>query len=257
MRVTAILVTYNSATTIESCLKSLQMALRDQNGETIILDNNSTDDTRTLLQRLSSTEKILYLPYNIGFATAVNKGFSIAKGQYILLVNPDLIIDWDCIKGMFNFLVMHSEAGAVGPKLVYPNGDYQPSCRRYPTVRAIISSQIRCTTKLMGTMPLSHYLMEDMTLTSPTEVEWIIGACMMIKRDAVKDVGSFDKHFFLYREDTDWCYRARNRGWKIYYLPHLKAVHHYRRESARRFNKAFFWHIKSILRFYRKHGMQL
>jgi hypothetical protein len=221
MILTIIVVTYNSARTIESCLTSLQIALANKKAETIIIDNNSTDNTKTLLKNLLHTEKILYLPHNVGFAAGVNKGISISKGQYILLVNPDLVIDWNCINGMLFFLREHDEVGAVGPRLVYPNGDRQPSCRRYPTFRAIMSSQIRFATSLIGNMVLNRYLMKDVSLTSPAEVEWIIGACMMIKRIAIEDVGLFDQRFFLYREDTDWCYRARNRKWKVYYLPHL------------------------------------
>jgi len=257
MKISSILVTYNSADTIEDCLKSLQMAFRDREGEIIIIDNNSSDATKTLLEKLSSRERIIYFPNNRGFAFAVNKGISIAKGEYILLVNPDLIIDWHCINEMLNFLKIHKWIAAVGPRLIYPNGDHQLSCRRYPTIRAVISSQIGFTTKLFGASPLDIYMMKDMIFNSPTEVEWIIGACIMIKRVAIEDIGMFDEKFFLYREDTDWCYRASNCGWKIFYLPHIKAVHDYKRESAKGYNKAFFLHIKSILHFYRKHGFKL
>ena len=99
--------------------------------------------------------------------------------------------------------------------------------------------------------------MNDTHFDGPVEVEWLIGACILIKREAWDDVGPFDESFFLYREDTDWCYRALKRGWKIYCQSNMHAIHHYKRESAKGLNRQFLWHILSLFKFYRKHGFLL
>ena len=91
----------------------------------------------------------------------------------------------------------------------------------------------------------------------PVEAEWVIGACILIKKEAWDDVGDFDSQFFLYREDTDWCYRAIKKGWKIIYHSDLVAIHHYKRESAKGINRQLAWHIISMIKFYKKHGIAI
>ena len=98
--------------------------------------------------------------------------------------------------------------------------------------------------------------MKDTLFEDRVEVEWLIGACIMIRREAIQDVGLFDERFFLYFEDTDWCYRAQQREWKVFYLPQIKAIHHYKRDSARGINRQLLWHLKSMLMFFYKHGFR-
>ena len=104
---------------------------------------------------------------------------------------------------------------------------------------------------------LTHYLMGETELSAPLEVDWLMGACILIKLEVIEDVGGLDDRFFLYREDTDWCLRARQKGWRIFYLPNLETVHKYERQSAKGMNRQFVWHIKSMILFYRKHGFRL
>lgn len=256
INISAIVVTYNSAVTIYDCIVSLKDSLDGQKAEIIIVDNDSKDNTCEIIRNVAVNAKVLYMPKNIGFAAGVNKGISCAQGHYLLIVNPDLIINSECVNGMLQFLKENSKAGVIAPKLVYPSGEIQPSCRRYPTLRALLLRRIGFMKHIFGTAPLASFLMEDKYFEAPTEVEWLIGACIMIKRRAIEDVGFFDEHFFLYYEDLDWCYRAQKHGWKIYYLPKLKSIHHYKRASARGLNRETFLHFRSMLHLFNKHGFR-
>lgn len=254
--ISAIIVTYNSASTIGNCLVSLQDALAGKNAEIIVVDNASKDISCEIVRNIFFSAKLLQMPKNIGFAAGVNKGISFARAQYFLFVNPDLVINRECVEGMTQFLNQNEKVGAIGPKLVYPTGEVQHSCRRYPTLRAILSHRLGFTQKFIGKGPLNSYLMKDTLFEDGVEVEWLMGACIMIRRVAIQDVGLFDERFFLYCEDADWCYRAQQREWKVFYLPQIKAIHHYKRDSARSINRQLLWHLKSMLILFYKHGFR-
>jgi GT2 family glycosyltransferase len=255
MRISSIIVTYNSDRTIQQSFNSLNESLTTKD-EIIIIDNNSKDKTISIIKNLSGHYKLIINKKNLGFAQGVNLGLSVSKGKYILLANPDLILNRDCVEGLIKFLKLNQNAAAVGPKLIYPNGVKQPSCRRYPKARAIFASQLPFKFKSIFKKSLDYYYMSDLSLAEPVIVEWIIGACMMIKRDAIETIGLFDKNFFLYREDTDWCYRANQHGWKIFYFPQCEAIHHYNRKSTKGFNRELIMHLKSMFKFYRKYGFR-
>ena len=255
--ISVVIVTYNSSYIIADCLTELIKAIPRQTSEVIVVDNASTDRTLEMVEGFKGhLKKIITSAENAGFAGGVNQGISESQGGYVLLMNPDLMINSHCVKGMMDFLSGHEKVGAVGVKLNYSNGTRQPSCRRYPILRGVLANRIRLLRKIFGESLLKHYLMEDANNQAPEEVEWIIGACMMFRRKALEEVGLFDEKFFLYFEDADWCYRARKRGWKTVYLPQFEAVHLYQRESRRGANKQLFWHIKSLARFYKKHGFR-
>jgi len=224
--------------------------------EIIVVDNASRDGTLEVLENFKDKIKIISLNNNVGFAGGINRGIFISKGEMVLIINPDLIINYECLNGMIDFLSGHEEVGAVAPKLLYLNGKKQPSCRRYPILRAILCNRITLIKRIMGDKVIDDFLMADADNSHPVEVEWVIGACILFSRKALQDVGVFDEEFFLYYEDADWCYRARTLGWKVAYLPMVRAVHLYHRESKKGVNKQLAWHIMSLLQFYRKHGFR-
>jgi GT2 family glycosyltransferase len=256
IRLSVIIVTYNSSYIITGCLNALMNSIPTNISEIILVDNASSDSTIDLLGGFKDLVKVISLPNNIGFAGGVNEGIAISRGDYILVINPDLIINRECLQGMLDFLAGHENVGAVAPKLLFFNGERQPSCRRYPILRAILLNRITFLKRIFGESILVKFLMQDVAYSGPAEVEWIIGACMMFRRDALKEVGFFDSEFFLYYEDADWCYRAGKLRWKVAYLPMLAATHLYQRESKQGINKQLGWHIMSLIRFYRKHGFR-
>jgi GT2 family glycosyltransferase len=256
IRISTIIVTYNSSCIIGDCLRATINAIPGDGSEIIVVDNASSDKTLEIVKDFKGLVKIIPSQENVGFAGGANRGISAGGGEYVLLINPDLMITSECVQGMVNFLEGHEKVGAVGVKLVYPDGRRQPSRRRYPLLRGILANRIGMMKNIFGAEILDHYLMEDANHTEPEEVEWIIGACMMFKRRALQEVGPFDDGFFLYFEDADWCYRARERGWKVFFLPQFEAVHLYKQESRQGANRQLLWHIKSLARLYKKHGFR-
>jgi hypothetical protein len=237
-------------------LQATLNALPAESSEIIVVDNASRDNTLEILKGFKDRLKIISSKENVGFGAGVNRGIAACGGEYVLLINPDLMITSKCVEGMMGFLEGHEKVGAVGVKLVYPDGRRQPSRRRYPLLRGVLANRIGMMKKMFGKEILDHYLMEDANNTEPEEVEWIIGACIMFRRRALQEVGRFDERFFLYFEDADWCYRARKTGWKVFYLPQFEAVHLYKQESRQGANRQLIWHIKSLARLYKKHGFR-
>ncbi len=255
--ISAVVVTYNSETKIEKTLLSLKEALAGFTSEIIVVDNASSDKSLELVEKTNVADRIVRSRINAGFAAGVNRGLSVARGSYMLLVNPDLLITEECVSGMLCFLRANASVGAVGPKLLYPNGEIQPSRRRYPTLRGLLSSKIPLVTKIIGPSHLKDYWMLDTKFDTPTDVDWIIAACIMITATCLHHVGEFDDEFFLYLEDTDWCIRAGKKKYRICYLPNVSAIHYYRKESSTISSKAFLYHLASSLRFVRKHGLAI
>ena len=256
IKISTIIVTYNSSYIIADCLNALMKAIPLESSEIIVVDNASSDNTLEIVKGLKDRINIISSKENVGFAGGVNRGISVSGGEYVLLINPDLMINSKSLEGMMDFLASHEKVGAAGVKLVYPDGRRQPSRRRYPVIRGVLANRIGMMKYIFGTEILDHYLMEDANNTEPEEVEWLIGACMMFRRKALQEVGLFDEKFFLYFEDADWCYRAQRAGWKVYYLPQFEAIHLYQRESRQGANKQLYWHIKSLARLYKKHGLR-
>lgn len=251
-----IIVTYNSSYVITDSLNALMSSIQTNISEIIIVDNASSDCTLDLLSEFKDLVKVISLSSNIGFGGGVNEGIAISRGEYILVINPDLIINRECLQGMLDFIAGHEKVGVVGPKLLCLNGERQSSCRRYPILRAILLNRITFLKSFLGESILVNYLMQDVAYSAPAEVEWIVGACMLFRRDAIKEVGVFDNEFFLYFEDADWCYRAGKLRWKVVYMPMLAATHLYQRKSTQGINKQLGWHIMSLIRFYIKHGFR-
>lgn len=255
IKLSVIIVTYNSSYIIAKCLNELITAIPVGMSEIIVVDNASGDKTLEILASYKDKIELISLDVNIGFAGGVNVGISGSKGAYVLIINPDVIVNSECIEGLASFLSRNENVAIVGPKLTYQDGRTQPSRRRYPNLRAIMTHRIVFLKRIFGKKILSNFLMEDISDRDPAEVEWLIGGCMMLRRGALDDIGLFDSKFFLYYEDTDWCYRAAQKGWKVFYLPQLMAIHLYQRES-KGINRQLIWHIMSLLRLYYKYGFR-
>jgi len=148
----------------------------------------------------------------------------------------------------------HSDAGACGPRLVYPDGQLQLSCRRFPTRWALALRIFRLDGLIRS--PVQAYLMADWDHARICEVDWVIGGCMMLRREAVETIGFLDEDFFMYYEDTDLCYRLKEDGWKVYYNPEVSVVHHHQRMSARLLpNRLSYIHARSLWRLFQKHRL--
>ena len=221
--------------------------------EVIMVDNASSDDSVAMIEEEFPQVRLIANSENEGFTVGNNQGIGVSRGRYVLLLNPDTEVVGDALTTMVEYLEDHPEVGALGPQLLNPDGSIQSSRRRFPTlVTAFLESTI-----LQQRFPHSriarHYYMADRPDDKVQEVDWVTGACVLTRREAIEEVGPLDEGFFMYSEELDWCRRAKERGWKVIYLPTARVIHHGGQSSEQ---VKSFQHIqfqRSKIRYFRKH----
>lgn len=193
--------------------------MKDLEGNTdksqlIVVDSQAKNGVRLFLRK--EFKNVLYIPFtkNVGYAKLVNAGIKASTQEYILIINADIGISPAHIEKMRSFLEEQKDAGAVGVT----------ECFRYPYISAIFARRTMWGDTPWGKQTLASFEMRDYTRQKPQSVDWVRGDCWMIKRSVVEKVGLLDERFFMYLEDTDWCRRANNLGYKVYFLPGIAAV---------------------------------
>ena len=229
-----IIVNYNVKEFLQNLISSIYKAGQKIKYEIIIVDNASDDGSIEFLHEKFPDIKLIVNKKNLGFSKANNIGLSIAKGKYILLLNPDTIVQEDTFERMIGFFEQTPDAGMAGCKILNPDGTLQLACRRsFPGpwtsfCKVTGLSNLFPNNKLFARYNLT-YLDENQTY----EVDAISGSFMMIKRETYEKVGNLDEQFFMYGEDLDWCYRVQREGYKVYYV-HDTQIIHYKGESTKR-----------------------
>jgi hypothetical protein len=244
--VSVVVVTFNSAEWIERCLDSIR------GHETIVVDNGSTDDT---LERVRRFEDVRVLEQeNVGMGGGNNAGMRLASGRYFLLLNSDAWVVGDAIEQLARFADQHPEAAVVGPRLLNPDGSPQPSARAFPTLWRLSTEYLFLRKLAPGSRVLNGFYEGGFDHDEVREVDWLFGACLLVRRDAADEVGLFDEDFFMFSEETDWCYRFRQAGWSVYFFPGAEVVHV---GGASHGGSLFAENVRGHLRFLAKHrGMR-
>ncbi len=253
MDLSLVIVTHNSSSQIENCLESIDAHPPSCEYETIVIDNASADGTPETVRRRFPHVRLVTNSDNRGYSRGVNQGMSLATGGAILVLNPDIILQRGSVDALLEFMRDHPRAGIMGAKLLYPDGRLQHSCRTFYSIKVLLLRRTFLGKLFPNAKTLRDHLMLDYDHETPREVDWIIGACMLVRREALEQVGKMDERFFLYLEDTDWCYRMKHRGWSVHYVPSSVMIHAYERSSARSIlRKPFVIHMLSLLRYYEK-----
>jgi GT2 family glycosyltransferase len=190
---------------------------------------------------------------NLGFARGYNRAADAAEGRHILMLNPDTVVQPGALGTLAGFLDSQPDAGAAGPRLLNSDGTIQYSCRRLPTPMAAILRNTLIGRLLPGDRFTRDYLMADWDHEAVRQVDWISGAAICIRRETWTEVGGFDAGYFMYAEDIDWCLRAQQAGWHIYYVPSSVIVHRIGRSSDQRPVPMVLEFHRSMARFYGKH----
>lgn len=224
---TAIVVTYNSAAWIRACLASLA-GIR-----TIVVDNASHDESVSIARAEFPGVQVIQRASNGGFAVAVNEGCRAAPDDDVLLVNPDLVVPQGCIDLLRVYLEAHPAVGIVAPHLVYPDGSPQASIRTFPSPLTMLARRSPLGRTRIGTRVLRKHLRVDDPPAVAGPVHWALGAAMLVRREAIRDVGGLDERIFLYGEDVDWCVRMWQAGWEVHAEPAAVMEHVYERQSKR------------------------
>jgi N-acetylglucosaminyl-diphospho-decaprenol L-rhamnosyltransferase len=216
----AIVVTYNAAPWIERSLESL----RGTGAETIVVDNGSTDGTLELVREQFPDARVVEQE-NRGFGAGNNAGMRAASGRYFLLLNPDAWLAEGALAKLVAFADEHPEAAVVGPRLLNPDGSLQRSVRGYPTPWRLATEYFFLRKLAPRTEALNALFGAGFDHKSLREADYLFGACLLVRRDAVDSVGGFDEDFFLMSEEVDWLYRFRQAGWKVFFYPDAEAYH--------------------------------
>lgn len=191
---------------------------------------------------------------NLGFSRAANKGIRESTGRYVLLLNPDTRILPGSLEELVGFMDRHPETGIGGAKLLYPDGSLQLSCRRFPRYSFLLFGRESLLSRLFPKNRFSReYMLMDLDYDEVQEVDLVAGAAMMVRRSLLEEIGYLDEDFFLFAEDTDLCFRAKNSGWKVYFIPQARIVHYLGASVSKEKGKAMLEHHKSLYHFLCKH----
>lgn len=249
-----IIVSWNVRRDLEVCLQSLR-GNQDVAYELIVVDNASHDDTREMLQGYPEVRLIANAD-NRGFAAANNQGLAVAAGEFILLLNPDTIVPPGALRMLLDFAATKPRAGVIGPRLLNSDGSLQPSCRRFPTVRAALYRHTFLERLFPNASATRDYLMADWDHETPRDVDWLSGACMMIRREAYEQIGTLDEGFYWGSEDVDYCFRAHRAGWDVWYTPQPAVTHAIGRSTTQVIIPTIIRTHRSMQRLYLKHLAQ-
>jgi len=255
VNLSVVIVNFNSTPLLVECLDSIRTNLHGIDAEVIVVDNGPVPVARHTLVPICPGVRLISNPRNMGFSKAVNQGASQAEGRYILVMNPDVrLTGGDNVEGMISFMDTHPDVGLLLPKLVNPDGSLQYSCRRFYDVETLLLRRTPLGRLFPNHPVLRRHLMLDWDHRQFREVDWGLGASMLVRKELLDKGQMFDPRFFLYFEDVDLCVRLWARGYKVVYYPHAVMVHEHRRESAKGlFGRARMEHFRSLVKFMLKH----
>jgi N-acetylglucosaminyl-diphospho-decaprenol L-rhamnosyltransferase len=244
--VSIVVVTYNALPWIERCLESVR------GHETIVVDHGSTDGTLELV-RERFPEATLVEQENKGLGGGSNAGMRLATGDYYLLLNSDAWALGDAVDRLAAFADEHSRAAVVGPKLLNPDGSLQRSVRGFPTLWRLATEYFFLRKLAPRTRALNAFYGARFAHDRVREADFLMGACLLVRREAADTVGLFDEDFFMFSEETDWCYRFRQAGWSVLFTPDAEFTHVGGATTARDWGPLYREQLRGHLRFLAKH----
>jgi GT2 family glycosyltransferase len=255
VQLSIVIVNYNSGDYLKNCLESISKnnGFKDKINITVY-DNGSTDNSLVFARKFFPEVQYMGNHTNLGFAQAVNNVIKSTKSEYILILNPDVVIFPMTINLMLKFMTENHNCGVLGGEILNPSGFQQPTCRRFPNYFNVSFGRRSLARRIFPENFFSHqYLCLDLDYEKPQKVDFVEGSLMMIRRKALEQVGLFDEDFFLYLEDADICYRINKSGWDTWWLPEAYAIH-YRGENFRKDNiHPAMHHSKGFYTFFLKH----
>jgi hypothetical protein len=256
-----VIVNWNTLALLKRCLQTV-LASREVSFRVVVVDNHSPDDSAQMVARDFPQVELIASPTNDGFSIANNKGLHhLGFGQpcraeaprYALILNPDTELPPDALAQMVAYMDRDTNIGAAGPKLLLPDGNLDLACRRsFPTPEISFYRFMGLSKLFPKSRRFGRYNMTYLDPDLETEVDSVVGAFMMVRREAIEQVGLLNETFFMYGEDLDWAYRIKQRGWKIKYNPAVTVLH-VKRAASRQSQKAQQEFHRASLIFYRMH----
>lgn len=223
--VSIIIVSYNCRELMSRCLKSVYEYTDNLKYEVIVVDNNSTDDTRAMLEKDFPQVVRVYNEKNCGFACANNQGLRIAQGAHLLLLNPDTILKENSISKTLEFAQSRLKIGIVGCRLLNVDGSCQSSANGFPSWLGSLLESFFLARFIPQPYMISNHSVQRLSLERASRVDWVMGAYFLIKRELVDSIGMLDERYFMYSEEMDYCFRATKAGYEVWYFPMTSVVH--------------------------------
>ena len=228
VQLSILVVTYNSSSTIRVCLESVFQELESLEGEVIVVDNQSTDETVSILNELLPDNpkfKFKVNRTNRGFAVGNNQALEMAGGQHIFILNPDTILQYGVLKNLLIELEKDAKTGVVAPQLQFPDGRIQKTCRRFPTHMDVIYNVFGLSAAFPENRRFNGWKMGDFDHTTRQEVDQPAGAALLVRGDLLRSLKGFDENFPMFFNDVDLCKRIKQAGFSIWYLPEYAIQH--------------------------------
>jgi GT2 family glycosyltransferase len=253
MDLSVLIVNYNHGDYLPVCLRSVIGAAGTLAYEIFVVDNHSRDGSCLKVRQDFPQIHLMKNRKNIGFARAINQAYREAQGEFLLVVNPDIQVLPGAIEKMHTYLQNNPQAGLVLPKLVNPDGSLQYSCRTFTNFLTLLLRRAPLGWIFPDHPWVRKHLMTEWDHRNTREVDWGLGACMLVRRKAVPGLHLMDERYFLYIEDIDLCLTLQRTGWKVVYNPEAVMIHHHLRQSAQGLSRARWEHLASQLKFYLKY----
>jgi N-acetylglucosaminyl-diphospho-decaprenol L-rhamnosyltransferase len=253
-----VIVNWNVRDLLRRCLHSVEESSKVEapkrlSVQVIVVDNASTDGSVPMLRSEFPQIELIANEENLGFTRGNNQGLSISDGRCALLLNPDTEVLGHALGEMVAYMDMHPAVGALGPQLIYADGRVQSSRRRFPGLDTAFLEGTFLQQSFPRSRVLSRYYVLDRPEDETQEVDWLVGACLLMRRKALDQVGPLDERFFMYSEEMDWCYRAKGQGWKVVYLPAARVIHHEGKSSEQVLPVRHIQFQRSKVLFFKKH----
>lgn len=245
MDVSIIIPSFNTKEILHNCLQSILENSKKISYEVIVIDNNSQDGSLQMVEEDFPLVKLIKNQENLGFAKANNQGIKMAKGKYLLFLNSDTVIKDKAIEKMDYFMENHKEIEAIGPKLLNSDKTIQSSAGFFPNPFVVFVMLF-----------LEHFLGGRFVRTSYPklkQVDWVMGAALMVKKEITDDIGGFDEKIFMYYDEVDYCYRIHKAGYNIYYYPEAEIVHLWQKSSLSGREGPILANFIGLKYFYEKH----
>lgn len=250
MDLSIIIVSFNTRDLLRECLAAIPAATVGLTTEVLVVDNASRDDSLAMLQTEFPAVTLIANATNTGFARANNQALARSRGRFLLLLNSDAYLAPDSLTSLLAHIETHPRCALVGPRLLNRDGSFQASYADFPS---LIGELLLLTTLSRWLLPPTYPSYPEEKSQRARSVDWVPGACMLVRRTAFEHIGGLDESYFMYSEETDWCYRFKRAGWTIDYVPTASVVH-WSGQSARKepdFKRAQLYQSKCL--FMQKH----
>jgi GT2 family glycosyltransferase len=251
--VSIVIVTWNGKKYALECLDSIRALDESLEIEVIVVDNASTDGTPDAIRKEYPEVKLLQNEKNLGFAKANNIGLAAATGEFLCLVNSDVVVPSGCLRKMVDLMREHPDIGLLGPKMLSPDGGVGQSVNRIPTVWNYFCFALGLHFLMPNSRLFGGYIMAGYPYSKTEDVEVLTGWFWMVPRNALENVGGLDERFFMYGEDLDWSYRFLKAGWRVVFFAEAEALHYGAVSSGQAPNRFYVEMVRANLQYFRKH----